>query len=487
MAGFDNGVVYGSNVDFTGTTPVSGQINLDGELLVGASVAPFIRSHVPTGSGNLTVTTGPGTIDFGLSGPITPTSYNANGVLLGQGTNPIVSIPPSTLGTLFQSLGPGVNPGWTTATYPSTTTINQILYSSAANTITGLATANNGTLVTSSTGVPSILAGPGVTGKILQSNAAAAPSFSTATYPSTATGTGTILRADGTNWSATTATYPNTTTVSQILYSSSTNVIGGITTANNSIVLTDGSGVPSLGTSLTNDFTYTSSTAGGTRTLTVTNTDNTNAASKALVQLTTGGTSSGDALTTYSVTGSSSWSIGIDNSDTQAMVISGGTALGTNNVMRINGNGEINFPLQSAFLANHSGTQTDVTGDGTGVTITWGTEIFDQNADFASNTFTAPITGRYYLCTSVFAEGLLSTHTAGTMNIVTSNRTYQFSGMSWAAARSATNYILTQAAQLADMDAADTATVSVVIANGTKVVDFNGTSTNSFFAGYLAC
>lgn len=68
----------------------------------------------------------------------------------------------------------------------TSTTINQILYSSAANTIAGLATANNGLLVTSAAGVPSILAGPGTTGRALLSNAAAAPSFSTVPYPSAA-------------------------------------------------------------------------------------------------------------------------------------------------------------------------------------------------------------------------------------------------------------------------------------------------------------
>ena len=45
---------------------------------------------------------------------------------------------------------------WSTATYPATTTINQVLYSSAANTVVGLATGNSGVLVTSGTGVPSI-------------------------------------------------------------------------------------------------------------------------------------------------------------------------------------------------------------------------------------------------------------------------------------------------------------------------------------------
>lgn len=84
-------------------------------------------------------------------------------------------------GTIY--MGNGANAGYkfSTATYPFTTTINQLLYSSSANVITGLPTANNGALVTDATGVPSILVGPGTTGHFLQSNAAAAPSWSTST------------------------------------------------------------------------------------------------------------------------------------------------------------------------------------------------------------------------------------------------------------------------------------------------------------------
>lgn len=52
--------------------------------------------------------------------------------------------------------GSGAAPAWSTATYPATTTINQLLYSSSANVIAGLATANNATLITSAGGVPSI-------------------------------------------------------------------------------------------------------------------------------------------------------------------------------------------------------------------------------------------------------------------------------------------------------------------------------------------
>jgi NAD-dependent DNA ligase len=37
--------------------------------------------------------------------------------------------------------GASAAPAWSTATYPATTTANQLLYSSATNTVTGLATA----------------------------------------------------------------------------------------------------------------------------------------------------------------------------------------------------------------------------------------------------------------------------------------------------------------------------------------------------------
>ena len=63
------------------------------------------------------------------------------------------------------------------------------------------------------------------TGKVLQGQGVGTTSaFSTATYPATATTTGQVLRADGTNWSGTTATYPNTAgTSGNVLTSDGTN------------------------------------------------------------------------------------------------------------------------------------------------------------------------------------------------------------------------------------------------------------------------
>ena len=91
------------------------------------------------------------------------------------------------------------------------------------------------------------------TGTVLQgAGVGTTPVFSAATYPSTAAGTGTLLRADGTNWVATTATYPTTTTINQILYSSSGSVISGLATANNGVLTTGTSGIPVITALATN-------------------------------------------------------------------------------------------------------------------------------------------------------------------------------------------------------------------------------------------
>lgn len=91
-----------------------------------------------------------------------------------------------------------------------------------------VATSDQILVVNSSNQVTALAAG--TSGQLLQSGGAGAnPAFTTATFPATATSTGTILRADGTNWVATSATYPATVTSGNILYASGSNVVGQIT------------------------------------------------------------------------------------------------------------------------------------------------------------------------------------------------------------------------------------------------------------------
>ena len=221
---------------------------------------------------------------------------------------------------------------------------------------------------------------------------------------------------------------------------------------------------------------------GGTNTLTLTNTSNT-ASSAVKHQLTVAGGTAADPQTTYTITGATNFSVGLDNSASDAFVIAASTALGTTNVMSVATTGEINFPLQSAFLAMSAGS-TNVTGDGTNIaTIAFATEIFDQNSDFASDTYTAPVTGRYHLDTCITWDQT-SAATQWYIGFTTSNRSYQTQlKASATAAGNAEGNVLSV---LADMDAADTAVVYGGVAGLTKTVDILG-APQSYFSGYLAC
>lgn len=72
-------------------------------------------------------------------------------------------------------------PAWSTSTWPATTTINQILYSSANNVVAQITAANNGTLISSATGVPSWLAN-GTTGQVLTATTGSPPSWGASSF-----------------------------------------------------------------------------------------------------------------------------------------------------------------------------------------------------------------------------------------------------------------------------------------------------------------
>ena len=65
-----------------------------------------------------------------------------------------------------------------------------------------------------------------------------------------------------------------------------------------------------------------------------------------------------------------------------------------NEALKIDASGHVTQPLQSAFLAQPSSAQTDIPINAI-TTLAFGTERYDVNGDFASSTFTAPVTGKY--------------------------------------------------------------------------------------------
>ena len=144
---------------------------------------------------------------------------------------------------------------------------------------------------------------------------------------------------------------------------------------------------------------------------------------------------------------------------------------------------EVTRPVQPAFGA-YADDQTNVTGDATNYTVLWANEIFDQGSNFATNTFTAPVTGRYQLNMAIQMTGIGSTHTVAQAYLNTSNRNYSTDGCNVYVA-AGNGYFTFMDSQLADMDAADTATTSIYISATNKTCDVVGAGT--FFNGYLAC
>ena len=170
--------------------------------------------------------------------------------------------------------------------------------------------------------------------------------------------------------------------------------------------------------------------------------------------------------------------IGLDDS-TDSLTIGKGSTLGTTTSMAFDANGIITKPLQPAFMARPASTQSNI-AVGSEVTIAFGTEVFDQNADFASNTFTAPVTGKYFLSCQLYASNIDSASAFYESSIKTSNRVH-YSTIDPDFGQDNANFSFTLAV-LTDMDAGDTAIVQFNQGSGTQQTDIPATS---HFSGYL--
>jgi len=186
-----------------------------------------------------------------------------------------------------------------------------------------------------------------------------------------------------------------------------------------------------------------------------------------------------DPFVQYDIGGTGEFRLGIDDDDSDMLKLSQGSSLGTNDTFKMTTDGAITMPLQPAFSYYNSSTDSNVTGDGTNYTCDVDSSIFDQSSSVASDTFTAPITGRYLLTATIEASGLTSSHDVVVAYINTSNRTFMCEHMNPYVCSVSTVKVF-KITCLADMDASDTATTSVLImqqpSGGSKVVDIIGGS-----------
>ena len=165
--------------------------------------------------------------------------------------------------------------------------------------------------------------------------------------------------------------------------------------------------------------------------------------------------------------------------DTIAITTAGAEAL------RIDAAGAITTPKQPAFLARPASTQSNIPINAV-TTVVLGTEVFDQNADFASNTFTAPVTGKYQFTAALYCSQLDVDTAYYQLELRTSNRVY-YDIISMDGHDADLGNHIFKLTVLADMDASDTAFLVFNLPNsGAAQMDIGGPN-NGQFSGYLAC
>jgi hypothetical protein len=149
-----------------------------------------------------------------------------------------------------------------------------------------------------------------------------------------------------------------------------------------------------------------------------------------------------------------------------------------NNAQVIDENGHITKPLQPAFQVKLASAQA--ISASTNTTLAFATEIFDQNADFASNTFTAPVTGRYLLTYGIYLLNVPTGTPLVQAEIKASNRDH-YNAISPESHAAIQDYANLNQTTVMDMDANDTVYINIVYTGGSGV----SLDVNTFFAGCL--
>ena len=152
---------------------------------------------------------------------------------------------------------------------------------------------------------------------------------------------------------------------------------------------------------------------------------------------------------------------------------------GSSETMRIDSAGIVTKPYQPAFLAQPATTILNIPTGASG-NLNFDTERFDTNSDYSSGTFTAPVTGKYFLSVNFYLLNLDSAVVYYEGLLTTSNKTY-YTIVDPDFGQDNVYFCLVLTV-LADMDAGDTANISVHQSGGNSQTDISASAT---FSGYL--
>ena len=171
--------------------------------------------------------------------------------------------------------------------------------------------------------------------------------------------------------------------------------------------------------------------------------------------------------------------IGLDDSIDE-LIIGKGSTLGTTDYIRVDADGNITKPSQPCFSAGATTTNIPLA---TTTKVTLSSERFDVGSNVSSDTFTAPVTGKYLFTYIFYFSSLDADHTTLDATIKTSNTQYQQTVKPSAFLNADANFSLT-GSMLCDMDANDTFFMNVYVQAGAAQTDIH---TDSHVSGVLIC
>jgi hypothetical protein len=158
---------FASTFTMTGTTnvtfPTSGTLATTSQLPIPAALTEIDDTNVTMTLGGtpatallqaVSMTLGwTGQLSLARGGTNANLTASNGGIVYSTASELAILAGTSTANQMLQS-GASSSPAWSSATWPSTTTINQLLYSSATNTVSGLTTNNSALLITTASGIP---------------------------------------------------------------------------------------------------------------------------------------------------------------------------------------------------------------------------------------------------------------------------------------------------------------------------------------------
>jgi len=201
---------------------------------------------------------------------------------------------------------------------------------------------------------------------------------------------------------------------------------------------------------------------------------------------------SSDPFVQISINSDDKFIFGADDSDSDKFKIADANSLDTANLFVMTADGERTLPLNPAFLAYNSSTDSNVTGSGQFIQIVHDSEIFDLNSDYntGTGTFTASVSGRYFFIQSCSMSGLTAGQDNVNLRVSTSKQEFTTWPGDWGVISNASGELIINQVCFADMDAADTAICKLFVNGASQTVDFVGGASStlqSYFAGYLVC